>query len=201
MTDIGIAALCRKAAYKLHRSLFPREPWIAPAAVRFLRSRLREDDILFEWGSGESTVWFARRVRRVISVESDHDWYERVLYRLREEGLKNVDLRYLPWQSGGLPLGDWGAGASNPYVRAASEVEDKSCDWIIIDGIGREACVLEALGKVKPGGHLLIDNTDYRPRRDWRVPETWPIRSRSRYSDTETTIWQKPSGDGEGEPR
>jgi len=67
---------------------------------------------------------------------------------------------------------------------------------VIVDGVWREACTIEALPKVKPGGYLLIDNTNYRPLRDWRVPEGWPTVLRAPYSATETTIWQRPSRAG-----
>lgn len=184
--------LYRRVTYKAYRLTFPAAPWVAPAAVRFLRARLRRDHFVLEWGSGGSTLWFASRAARVLSIESDPRWFESVSKRVRDRGLHNVEVRYCPWSQSQYPPGDFRAGADSDYVRTVHDLPADSCDWVIVDGVWREACTIEALPKVKPGGYLLIDNTNYRPLRDWRVPEGWPMLLRSPYSATETTIWQRP---------
>src|SRR4030081_832931 len=54
----------RRLAGKAHDS-----PWMTPDAVRHLDQRLSADDVILELGSGASTAWYARRVRRVVSLE------------------------------------------------------------------------------------------------------------------------------------
>ena len=56
----------------------PNAPWLTKEAVNFLSAYLKETDCGFEWGSGRSTLWFARRVKKIISVESDKAWYDKV---------------------------------------------------------------------------------------------------------------------------
>jgi predicted O-methyltransferase YrrM len=70
-----------------HERRHPDSPWLTSEAVVFLERSLEPDRVGFEWGSGRSTVWFARWVRRLISVEHDPLWYEQVRKRLDEEGL------------------------------------------------------------------------------------------------------------------
>ncbi len=53
-------------------------PWMAPAAVKHLDHLLSADDVVLELGSGASTAWYARRARRVVSLEPDPSWAERV---------------------------------------------------------------------------------------------------------------------------
>src|SRR5262245_28763699 len=49
-------------------------PWLTFGAVRFLESRLASTQRVFEYGSGGSTLFLARRVEQVISVEHDVRW-------------------------------------------------------------------------------------------------------------------------------
>ncbi len=49
----------------------PERPWIVPAAVGWLRRRIRSDWSVLELGSGRSTVWFARRAGSVLSFEDN----------------------------------------------------------------------------------------------------------------------------------
>jgi hypothetical protein len=68
-----------------------RSPWMAPSAVRGLNRILRPEDVLLELGSGASTAWYARRVRRVVSLEPSPDWAERVQSEL--VGFGNAEVR------------------------------------------------------------------------------------------------------------
>ena len=68
-----------------------KSPWMAPSAVRRLSRILRPEDVLLELGSGASTRWFAHRVRRVVSLEPNPEWAERVQFELRNCG--NAEVR------------------------------------------------------------------------------------------------------------
>src|SRR5438105_3568886 len=79
--------------YELSHS---NDPWLAQGAIGFCKNHLIAAQVGLEWGSGRSTIWFAEKVQRLISVEHSHLWYEVVTKRLRSRGLNNVDLRYIP---------------------------------------------------------------------------------------------------------
>lgn len=68
-------------------------PWIRLKAIRFLEHHLSGEMTVFEYGSGGSTIFFAQRCRRVISVEDDSEWAAAVRERLDELRLTNVDLQ------------------------------------------------------------------------------------------------------------
>jgi tRNA A58 N-methylase Trm61 len=71
----------------------PERPWIVPAAIGWLRRRIRSDWSILELGSGRSTVWFARRAERLLRFEDDEQWYAQTRRRLSELGLGNVELK------------------------------------------------------------------------------------------------------------
>ncbi len=47
------------------------QPWITFRAILFLDAILQKDMKLWEFGSGSSTLYFAKRVTQVYSVEND----------------------------------------------------------------------------------------------------------------------------------
>lgn len=186
--------LLRRAANKVRERLRPNDPWLAPGAIRYLDKVLHPEWVGLEWGSGRSTSWFGSRLRWLISIEHDHGWYAEVEKRI--EGLRNVELRYIPLNH---PPHETGARHYDPlpdYVAAVNDVPDGSLDVVLVDGAYRQPCVAAAISKLRKGGLLIVDNTDWLPIADWGVPPSWPICHQSRSVMTQTTIWN--SGPSQG---
>jgi len=153
------------------RSLLPGKSAIADVvpmmpfgAITWLRSYLRPGFSVFEYGSGGSTAFFAARVERLVSVEHDPEWHTRTAQRLGS--LPQRECTYL------LQLPDEGVNERfastderysemnfESYVRTIDAYPDQSFDLVVVDGRARNACVLQALPKVKPGGFLLLDDS------------------------------------------
>lgn len=55
-----VSRLREKIDHKLH----PANPWLPRDAVRLLAQLLRPDDVAPEFGSGRSTFWITRRVKK-----------------------------------------------------------------------------------------------------------------------------------------
>lgn len=117
--------------------------------MRFiLEDFLKPTDSGIEWGSGRSTAWLARRVRHVVSVEDNQEWFERVKAMLAENGLaQKVDYRLKP--------------EDNSYPGVADQIEDGSLDFALVDGKLRSTCALKALSKIKVCGALVVDNVSW----------------------------------------
>jgi hypothetical protein len=179
----------RLLAYRVYELRHPDEPWISQGAVKFCDRNLSRADTGLEWGSGRSTRWFALRLGRLVSVEYDPDWHRKVVETLRDIGnayCQLIPLDHPPEQP--VIVGD----CIPAYVAIADEFPADSLGLVIVDGHYRQACVKRVLAKIKPGGLLLIDNTDRMPLAEWGVPASWPVVHRSRNVRTETTIWRKP---------
>lgn len=63
-------------------------PWYSYPAIHFLSTRSYEDRTVLEFGGGQSTLWWAKRARHVVTVEGDREWCE----WLRRRVPPNVDL-------------------------------------------------------------------------------------------------------------
>jgi hypothetical protein len=118
-------------------------PWYTYPAVEFLRTRVRPEMAVFEYGCGNSTLWWAERVAQVVSVEHDAAWHRRMAVLVPP----NVTLRRVPLD----PPGEY-AGA---LLR-----EGRRFDVVVIDGRERVECTRGITGALTDAGVVVFDNSD-----------------------------------------
>lgn len=139
----------------------PVVPWLGYRAIKFLDRLIEPSSKILEFGSGMSTIWFARRCDFVVSLETDARWFVKVEGVLEREGVDNVDHRLCPVaDDGGAP--DYGAALSD---HAGTEF-----DLVLVDGYRRDAAMAVAIAMVRPDGSIFLDNTDL-PNDELRVAE------------------------------
>jgi len=148
--------------------LHPEEPSLTPVAIRDLERLLRPDSVGVEWGSGNTTRFFARRTKHLVSYETDPSYYERISGTLRAEHLTNVDYRLIPHDFEGED--DEQEMHRNPLVRAVDLFEDESLDYALIDSAPRGCLSRGIAPKIKHGGVLVLDNAN------WFLPPPGNVR-------------------------
>jgi len=150
------ASLCLpgRTAWEYYQRRHPEEPWLTPEANRLLDGLLRKTDRAIEFGSGRSTIWFAKRVQHLISVETDRTWYERIRARLSEEGLSNVDYRHCPTEGAWKP-------PNREWLDLLGELREEECEFVLVDGPHRDHCAMCALEVLRIGGILALDNANW----------------------------------------
>ncbi len=155
----------------LHEKTHPNDPWLTRQSVHILADLLQDTDTGLEFGSGRSTIWFAQRTSRVISIEHDFKWYQSVGQKIQDLNLESkIDYRYCD------NIAD--------YVGQIDSLEDNSIDYCLIDGKARDECALKVLPKLKHEGILIIDNINlYLPNAS-RSPNS--IR---RFDNTNDSAW------------
>lgn len=171
-------------------------PWWTYGAIdaveRFITERRRAGEVrAFEWGSGASTIWLARRVTRVDSVEHHRGFGEMIQARLAD-GFPNADLRIVePVASDDPVIGSHKEGHGKldfaDYVGHIDGVaaERGPFDLIVVDGRAREACLAAGLTHLAPGGIVVFDNTF---RRRYRAAiEAQPV-AETRYRGLTPTL-------------
>lgn len=120
---------------------------------------------VFEWGSGASTVWLAKRTDEVHSVEHHPAAVATIAPRLA--AFDTVTLLHIPAVATTHPrirsskLGSGGMDFHD-YVHAIDDVPG-DFDLVVIDGRAREACLHAAIERLAPDGLIVFDNT-YRLR-------------------------------------
>jgi len=136
-------------------------PWFSYSAIDFLKTFLKPQMNVCEYGSGGSTLFFAQRTARVHSIEDNPRWYELVSQRLIEKRVKNVTLQLCPFDFKN-PTGF----EQSDYLRA---LPDEKFDVIVVDGSEewtqvRPICFEKAQRHIKPGGIIIVDDS-------WRYPK------------------------------
>jgi hypothetical protein len=140
-------------------------PWwtldAAGKVGRFLEER--PDARVFEWGSGASTFWLARRAESVHSVEHDVAWAASMTPDLPANATVTPVPSSPPHGDEPLRVASHKAGFAgqdfSEYVEAIDRV-DGAFDLIVIDGRAREACLPRALHRLSPGGLIVFDNVE-----------------------------------------
>lgn len=116
-------------------------PWISYDAQALLARVLTPNSRVLEFGSGMSTMWYARHAGSVVSIESHKGWHDVVASRV--EKLGNVDYRFAP-----------------DVPSYTGTVPREHYDLIMIDGSYRDDCAAFAVEHLAPGGIIYLDNSD-----------------------------------------
>lgn len=135
------------------------EPWITPESLQYLKSVMTDSKTwkVFEWGSGGSTVFWSKNCASVISVEHLSNWMERTKGMLASFNCpNNWKLHYEPEDK------TVSQEHYRNYANAILKYDDKY-DLIFIDGeaTSRKWCLEHSLSRVKKGGYLLLDNSNW----------------------------------------
>jgi Methyltransferase domain len=152
---------------RVHDSLAIAEldvPWWTYNAIDAVSDWLRVKDRplrAFEFGSGASTFWLARRFDEVHSVEHHAGFGEMLADALAS--YPNVDLQIVepkPSDSPRVPSNKEGhAGLDFADYVAAIDAVSGSFDLVVVDGRAREACLRAAVPRLAHHGIMVYDNS------------------------------------------
>jgi hypothetical protein len=117
-------------------------PWYTYPAIDFLFQRNYEEKTVLEFGSGQSTLWWASRAKFVLSIEEDCDWF----VRMRRQVPSNVDLQRI---SPDISL-------IEDFLKSRST----KFDIIVVDGNLRRQVAALSFEYLLPGGALILDNSE-----------------------------------------
>lgn len=129
--------------------------------------------VVFEYGSGGSSLFLASRVKHLYSVEHDAAWFATVQKTIQEKDIKNLSYTLTRQEPVSPILNDCGnpdlylscmseyKGFSfEKYVKSIGQYPDQFFDLVIVDGRARPSCIQHAVGKIKRNGALLLDNAN-----------------------------------------
>jgi len=165
-----------------YRRTHPGFPWLTPESCKILSGFLNKSHVGLEFGSGRSTLWFAKRVKYLTSVEHNKAWYEKVRKALANNGQNNVDYYFIERAREDEEAGD------SAYIKIIDRFETDSIDFILLDGLYRDICAEKVLRVIRPGGLLIIDNIN------WFLPSNSSSpRSRTIKQGPDGEIWRQVS--------
>src|SRR5690606_11835599 len=165
---------------------YPDAPWLTMEANILLNQLIKKNDIGLEFGSGRSTIWFAKRCKFIYSVESNSQWYDKISKEIKmfnniEYHFGNVNLSF-PEQS--------------EYLAVLESLNNQTIDFIVNDGKIRGIVAIKSIDKLKPGGLMIVDNAErYLPNK-LSLPESIrrdPVKISTEWHSfmNQTTSWRK----------
>ncbi|WP_316801158.1 FkbM family methyltransferase [Pedobacter frigidisoli] len=126
-------------------------PWVTYSFIDFIRERINKSHHIFEYGSGNSTIFYAQKAASVTSVEHDRNWYNKV----KGTSPANAEMIFCELQRDG------------EYARKATLLH-KKFDIIIVDGRDRVRCCRYSLAALSENGVVVLDDSErdvYEPAR------------------------------------
>lgn len=117
-------------------------PWCTYSFIKFIEPRLTKKFNVFEYGAGNSTIWYAQRVEKIFSVEHDQSWASSIKKKLPLNAtliLKNLSM-------------------DGDYAKSILE-SGEIYDLVIIDGRDRNNCIKYAVKKLADEGVIIFDNS------------------------------------------
>lgn len=124
-------------------------PWVTYGFMDFISDRLNITMDIFEFGAGNSTLWYADKVNTVTSVEHDNAWFEKI----QENMPKNVNINYKKLKYDG------------EYSKFPNTLDNKF-DIVIVDGRDRVNCMKNAIRSIKDNGVIVLDDSERQQYKD-----------------------------------
>lgn len=128
-------------------------PWVTYSFIDFIKERLHKNLSIFEYGSGNSTLFYANRVKNVVSVEHDEAWYNKIV----NQKAPNAEMIFTRLETNG------------EYSQKA-KLLDQKFNIIIVDGRDRVNCCKHSIAALTDDGVIVLDDserTHYQEARDF----------------------------------
>ena len=136
--------------------------WYSYSFLKFLENRLTKDLAVFEYGAGNSTIWYAKKVKFVKSVENDKKWVEILTPQLP----KNAEVTFRELNQ----TQDYLHEITIPAQAKSEAKSEAKYDIIVVDGRRRNDCAMFGIDYLTEKGVIILDNSereDYQPTKDF----------------------------------
>jgi len=181
-------------------------PWMNYAVIDYIKKSAKEGARVFEYGSGQSTLFWLSISAEIVSVEHDKEFYS----KLSAQSLGSVNYLLIEpeFKAGGnhdpsspdlFQSSDFKGYSFEKYVKAIDSFDDEFFDFLVIDGRARPSCIKRCITKIKSGGKLILDNSDrdYYLSKTTKILEGWQKKIfrgtvRGLLHLEQTTVWIKP---------
>lgn len=114
-------------------------PWYTKSFLDVLATWELKDKVVFEYGMGASSLWWASKCKKLYGVESNREYFSTVAYHIADKAClahETEEVKYIN------SICQWGL----------------KFDVIVVDGSWRDESIPTVLEHLKPGGKIIYDN-------------------------------------------
>lgn len=119
-------------------------PWFTYSSIEFLKTRINKGITVFEYGSGNSTIWFSKLANKVVSIEHDEHWYKHIAPALTQN--TNIEYNFKTLEN---------KEYENTVLHYPNQFE-----VVVIDGRKRVECGRNAITALTENGVIVWDDSD-----------------------------------------
>ena len=163
---LGISPILRKIYFVKNKKYFKEIqkegeflPWITYPAILWLMKHIDGNMRVFEYGSGNSTLFFAGKVGQIVSVEYNSAWFKIVREKIAVNDVRNCDYSlhepvYVGQSKNEGVFGNFlSAGVQyknfsfKEYCKTITKFPDNYFDLVLVDGRARLSCLYYGMKK------------------------------------------------------
>jgi hypothetical protein len=120
-------------------------PWFTLSFISFLEPRLNKNIKIFEYGAGNSTLYFSTKVKNLVSIESDSEW----LKELKPKLPPNCKIEEVTSKDAEL------------YSKRIFDFNE-NFHIIIVDAIFRNESLINCIPALTDNGVIILDDSERR---------------------------------------
>lgn len=118
-------------------------PWLVYGMIDFMIEKLPSGLSIFEYGSGNSTIFYAQKAKEVIAIEHNLEWKNKIAAQLPS----NAAVYFIELDNTGK------------YAQSI-KTYNQLFDMIVVDGRDRVNCCKQALEKLSAKGVVILDDSE-----------------------------------------
>lgn len=115
-------------------------PWYTYPAIQFLLPKEFSGKRVLEWGGGQSTFFWARRAKEVVTFESDERWCNALAKHKPPNALVH--------------------SVNKDTSNVEALLNRERFDVIVVDGLDRWKCAERSLDLLSPDGAIIVDDAE-----------------------------------------
>jgi len=157
-------------------------PWYTYPSIKYLENHLKNDHVVLEFGSGNSSLWYAERVKKIVSLETDYEWFTKISLKKTAQKMSALEMIHCPCSADNVDSShplieeylerypdsslDHDADAlglvTRPYLGYATFCDALQIkpDIIVVDAYARGFCSFLAMRLIQEGGFIILDNSE-----------------------------------------
>lgn len=123
-------------------------PWFSYPCTDFLKHRDYTGRTVLEFGGGQSTLWWAARADKVVTLEGDRGWHDRIAGTMPA----NVDLHLVSMETRDKNVSE--------VTGVLNSLDTATFDVVVIDGLYRREMIEIACARLSVDGIIICDDAE-----------------------------------------
>ena len=166
-------------------------PYMNSKEISDLITYIHRDCEMLEVGGGNSTLFFSRLVKKLVTLEHNKEWADKITSLMKIYSKCDWKINVVePSFPQSHPFDPAQPGQFDDYINYISNLNKEQFDIVLIDGRDRVRSTIASIPSLKKGGVLLIHDFWNRPKYHsiLNLQELELIKDENSFKDSENTL-------------